>query len=627
MRRRFAEAGWLAICAGILVWKLLLPGFIGMADNGDFGKVAGPLCLASAAPERENFFHALYLRAELNCVGARVPTSELVLAGASSGIERVFGGRTRFDIRWLGALHALIFLAFYAAVLMLLRPLGGVSRSALSLLALWIFADIGLLAYFNSFYSDTAAALGGLTATVLAMRMLSSQRIAPGEVLLFGAATMLLVTSKAQHGWIGPLAATLPLAMGRQSKERRTQLAAAITGVALIAASIWILWRTPSWYRNEARFDVVFLKIARNSPSPGRDLAELGLAPEDARYIGMNSYSPGGPMSEPGWADRFGAQCTDGRVMNFYLTHPGRVFTILWNGLVQDVWQRRDPEQSNFSRGSGRPEGALATSLGSWSEFQTRFLRKWPGSIALWLVLWPAAAFRFSSRGTPLGRPIAWTSVALSLAASGEFVLASLTDAVETPRHLLLFHVYTDLSVFLGLVFAADWLGSVCPSRYRRPAAMAGLAGLTIFLASVVRYEVAAAVVTAPPAVAPADAVDDTNPAIVYSGKWRQAAFGSAFHGTLTFTDQREATAHYSFTGSELQYFYTLAPNRGLALITIDGAVRREIDLYAPQIVWQARAVFGNLTPGVHEVEVKVLGRHNSHSSGDFVDIDAFAGR
>ena len=43
---------WLTLCAGILAWKLLLPGFIGMADNGDFGKVAGPLCLASAEPER-----------------------------------------------------------------------------------------------------------------------------------------------------------------------------------------------------------------------------------------------------------------------------------------------------------------------------------------------------------------------------------------------------------------------------------------------------------------------------------------------------------------------------------------------------------------------------------------------
>jgi hypothetical protein len=75
-----SEAFWLALCAGILLWKLLLPGFIGMADNGDFGKVAGRLCLASAEPERENFFHSLYLRAQANCFESHVPSSEFTLA-------------------------------------------------------------------------------------------------------------------------------------------------------------------------------------------------------------------------------------------------------------------------------------------------------------------------------------------------------------------------------------------------------------------------------------------------------------------------------------------------------------------------------------------------------------------
>ena len=81
MRQVRAErTTWLLLCVGILAWKLLLPGFSGMADNGDFGKVSGRLCLASTEPERENFFHSSYVRSKANCFDAHLPASELAIA-------------------------------------------------------------------------------------------------------------------------------------------------------------------------------------------------------------------------------------------------------------------------------------------------------------------------------------------------------------------------------------------------------------------------------------------------------------------------------------------------------------------------------------------------------------------
>jgi hypothetical protein len=37
-----------------------------------------------------------------------------------------------------------------------------------------------------------------------------------------------------------------------------------------------------------------------------------------------------------------------------------------------------------------------------------------------------------------------------------EFLLSSLADAIETSRHLLLFHLFTDLTLFLALIFTAS---------------------------------------------------------------------------------------------------------------------------------------------------------------------------
>jgi hypothetical protein len=50
------------------------------------------------------------------------------------------------------------------------------------------------------------------------------------------------------------------------------------------------------------------------------------------------------------------------------------------------------------------------------------------------------------------------------VAGAAEFGVASLADAVETERHLLLFHLLTDVTMFLALVWAAPRRG-VFPIR------------------------------------------------------------------------------------------------------------------------------------------------------------------
>lgn len=628
----WGEAFWLVVCAGILAWKLFLPGFIGMADNSDFGKVAGPLCLASAEPETENFFHPLYWRGKQNCYYPHVPSSEVSLAWLASTLEQTVGDRTRFDIRWLGAIHSLVFLAFYYLVLTLLRPLSGIARFTLSLLALWIFADIGLLAYFNSFYSDVPAALGGLATALLAVHLLAAKRLAPGALLLFGLAALLLITSKAQHGVFGPIPAGLAFLFGWRASDKRTRTTGHLVGVALLTATAWILVGTPGSYKAQARFNLIFFKIARDSASPAGDLAELGLGAGDARYIGLHSFMRGSPMENPAWVDSFRVRSTYGRVLKFYLRHPSRALAILRADLEDQTWQRRVLGLSNFQRQSGRPEGASTTSLGSWSALRSWASRAWPAHIVVWLALLPPVALLLAIRdASRLRRALAWTILAVSLIALSEFGIASLADACDTPRHLLMFHLFTDVSIFLGLVFAASVLEAACPVSFRRPAFALVAAGLAIFVALILKSEVF-------PAAGPlepywdhtellAAAVDDASPAVVYSGNWLAGAFRSAFRQTLTFSDEPGAVARFSFEGTELHYIYTKAFNRGMALVTIDGSARATIDLYDPRMVWQARTVFGGLKPGPHHAEIQVLGRRNSASTGDFIDIDALMGR
>src|SRR5580658_9528210 len=88
-----------AVCMAILLWQLFLPGFIGLANNRDFAKVAGRLCIGRPDVPSSYFayFHADYTRDAHYCWDSQIATSELLLAGTASSLEKNIGDRFRFD--------------------------------------------------------------------------------------------------------------------------------------------------------------------------------------------------------------------------------------------------------------------------------------------------------------------------------------------------------------------------------------------------------------------------------------------------------------------------------------------------------------------------------------------------
>jgi hypothetical protein len=202
-----------------------------------------------------------------------------------------------------------------------------------------------------------------------------------------------------------------------------------------------------------------------------------------------------------------------------------------------------------------------------------------------------------------------------------EFVFSSLADACETARHLFVFHLFTDASIFLTLVAVVGALDRYCRTSLRRLAAAAcgGVILATIIATELVR-----------PAARNLEPIsgtaDGASKAVGYAGIWLTGVYPQPLGGTLTYSDRPGATARVCFEGTEFQYIYTKAWNRGLANVVIDG-MSHSVDLYDPGLVWQARTVFGDLKPGRHCAVVQILGRHTVGSNGNFVDIEAFAAR
>ena len=78
---RWIKWGLAAACAVCLAAQLLFPGYIGIANNGDFGKVYGWLCLAPRGPETNFvYFQPDYVWSARNYWNSPYHSSESALA-------------------------------------------------------------------------------------------------------------------------------------------------------------------------------------------------------------------------------------------------------------------------------------------------------------------------------------------------------------------------------------------------------------------------------------------------------------------------------------------------------------------------------------------------------------------
>lgn len=448
------EILFLAAAAAVLIGQLFLPPFIGLASNGDFSKVTGRLSLGPKNGSADDFvyFTSDYVYSPKYHWESQVLSSELILARAATMLGRVFGAREEFDIRYLGAIHSILFLTAYGLLLVFLRPMIPAVRVAVSAAALWIFTDVAYLAYFNSFYSDAAALLGLLLLLALALPFLTGPPVSAPRVALFGLAALLFISSKAQHGFYGFIPALFALLPAWSAKRAWTRLVGSLVCVVLLAASVWVVRTTPASYKAEALFNLVFFKLTKYSTTPLEDLKELGLGEQHLQYIGMHAFLPHSPTNDKNWAQEFYRRSGYSKLAGFYFRHPRRALAILAGDLRTEAFQIRAFNLANHRRADGYPSYALANRFAFWSRLRSTLFYRWPGHILAWYAMLLAATIRMIYQGgLPLKPGGAWICLSMTTMAILEYGTTSLADACETYRHLLLFHALTDLTVCLAL--------------------------------------------------------------------------------------------------------------------------------------------------------------------------------
>src|SRR6185295_2972033 len=193
----------LLLATAAVIFQCFVPPVVGLADNGDFPKIAGRLDVGNPLFSKDvvRFADLKYVVDSKYHWDSRFYSSELLLFAAAFGVDSIHGKPDTFDLRLLGAVHAAIFLLAFYRLLPLLTPLRPAIRTALLCLILLFFTDVMYVGYFNSFFMDTAAFLFLMLAAVSFLRALRWQKLL--DRWLFVASSMLLVTSKTQHFLLG----------------------------------------------------------------------------------------------------------------------------------------------------------------------------------------------------------------------------------------------------------------------------------------------------------------------------------------------------------------------------------------------------------------------------------------
>jgi len=119
---------------------------------------------------------------------------------------------------------------------------------------------------------------------------------------------------------------------------------------------------------------------------------------------------------------------------------------------------------------------------------------------------------------------------------------------------------------------------------------------------------------------------DERDPSVVYSGSWTQASNSNAYNGTVSYSDQKNASATFTFTGQGVTLLVGKGPYRGIAQIYLDGVNKGTVDLYAPNYSYNVPVkTFTGLPSTKHTLKIVVTGTKNPSATGIRIMTDAFS--
>ncbi len=447
------ESAALLCVAAIVMFQLMSPPMLGIANNGDFERMMKWGGLEYVTQDHdEKYFN--WINREFRIANSPwrpwsgFGSTEAILVKLSVIIGDWLLPGARFDLTILGGCHLLAFLAAFLLLMRGWQAVTGVSPLFLLPGFLLIFCDLGYTVYFNSFYSEASSLIFLIAMAGAGLLLTAEQSKRTKTLMVFCLCAGLFIGAKPQNFLLIPPLLLFCMRLFFLSREGLWRVTLVAFAVVLIAAATALNIIAP-WYTNNGKYQSTFYGILKDSRDPARDLEELGLDPGLAVLANTTTFHSNLPIDirSREFHEKFYERINHLKVVEFYLTHPSRFLeklrlTARWGFTLRAGY-------GNYEKATGKPPGAEADRWSAWSSFKGGVLPKSVWLLSGYFALLLALLVKDMSsveRGTgQLAREfclLLWLMMLLA------FVTPIIGDGEsDFIKHLFLFNAFFDLSV------------------------------------------------------------------------------------------------------------------------------------------------------------------------------------
>ena len=458
------KRGWpdylaIAVIAAVVAWQLMVPPVIGIADNGDFPRIMSRFDIGYLSDKYEERYFGYFLDKyridKRDHWESKFISSQTPLVALAVQINRLISKPGFFDIRAVGAVHLALELAA-AWLLLAYAPVnGGFARGVLIVIAILILTDVGFVCYFNSFYNEPGTFVFLLL--TLGTIFLVLRRPNPGALLLFCVAGLLFITSKPQNVGLGLILAIYALRLGALRSGRAWRWGCAGAALCLFSGSVvFYALKSADIITKPSYYISVFYEILRFSPDPRRDLIELGLDPNLAKYTGTIPFPLESPKNDPDFQRAFFDRMSFGKVIRFHLRHPVRFLTAMERSAKYAPLLR--PALGNYEISAGHRPFSTSQSFDLWSRAYKAYA---PGSLlgfaCFFAVNLTGILLLYWRMRTKYHRLLLELQLAWLLMAVVQFLSVVIAQGDYEPvKHLFLFNLLVNICFAGALIWLAD---------------------------------------------------------------------------------------------------------------------------------------------------------------------------
>ena len=124
----------------------------------------------------------------------------------------------------------------------------------------------------------------------------------------------------------------------------------------------------------------------------------------------------------------------------------------------------------------------------------------------------------------------------------------------------------------------------------------------------------------------PSTRFEETSPSVTYTSGWTQGdATRTWSGGTAALSTAPGAQATFSFTGPSVTWIGGRSPGTGIARVSLDGVVLRDVDTYSKtEEIRVPMFEATDLANTSHTLTIEVTGQQNAAATSDLIVIDAF---